>query len=151
MKLKLSLELISVLKVNNNYPLFLKQLAIISMYFFSLFVSMIIQHNCPHIKNNLLTCSTQKNGTIFRIILSVVYFISVVKPGGCIGIVNKCYFQGHVYYVGHIIFAFSGVCHPPSITLGFKENYLSSLLPNLVWMFIGLIACMASLLVKMAL
>ena len=57
---------------------------------------------------------------------------------------------------GHIILAFSGICRPTSIvTLGFRSfqrkvfNILS--LPNLVWVFIGLIACMGLLLVKIAL
>ena len=50
---------------------------------------------------------------------------------------------------GHIIFAFSGVR-----TLGFhsfegKVFILS--LPNLIWVFIGLIACMGLLLVKIGL
>ena len=50
---------------------------------------------------------------------------------------------------GHIIFAFSGVR-----TLGFRsfEGKVFTLsLPNLVWVFIGLIACMGLLLVKIGL
>ena len=57
---------------------------------------------------------------------------------------------------GRIIFAFSGIRRPPSDvrTLGFhscegKVFILS--LPNLVWVFIGLIACMGLLLVKIGL
>ena len=55
---------------------------------------------------------------------------------------------------GHIILAFSGVRRPASVTLGFrsfqgKVFILSS--QNLVWVFIGLIACMGLLLVKIAL
>ena len=55
---------------------------------------------------------------------------------------------------GHIIFAFSSVRRPPSvITLGFRsfqgKVFILSL-PNLVWVFIGLIACMGLLLVKIA-
>ena len=50
---------------------------------------------------------------------------------------------------GHIIFAFSAVR-----TLGFRsfegKVFILSL-PNLVWVFIGLIACMGLLLVKIAL
>ena len=56
---------------------------------------------------------------------------------------------------GHIISAFSGVRHPPSgVTLGFRsfqgKVFILSL-PNLVWVFIELIACMGLLLVKIAL
>ena len=47
---------------------------------------------------------------------------------------------------GHIVFAFSGVR-----TLGFRsfegKDFILSLL-NLAWVFIGLIACMGLLLVK---
>ena len=56
----------------------------------------------------------------------------------------------------HIIFAFSGVWRPPSgaQTLGFRsfegKVFILSL-PNLVWVFIGLIACMGLLLVKIGL
>ena len=53
----------------------------------------------------------------------------------------------------HIIFAFSGVRHP-SVMLGFrsfKGKVFILSLPNLVWVFIGLIACMGLLLVKIAL
>ena len=50
---------------------------------------------------------------------------------------------------GHIIFAFSGVR-----TLGFRsfegKVFILSL-PNLAWLFIGLIACMGLLLVKVGL
>ena len=50
---------------------------------------------------------------------------------------------------GHIIFAFSGVR-----TLGFRsfegKVFILSL-PNLVWVFIGLIACMGLLLVQIGL
>ena len=49
----------------------------------------------------------------------------------------------------HIIFAFSGVR-----TLGFRSfrgKVFTQSLPNLVWVFIGLIACMGLLLVKIAL
>ena len=50
---------------------------------------------------------------------------------------------------GHIIFAFSGVR-----MLGFRsfegKVFILSL-PNLVWVFIGLIACMGLLLVKIGL
>ena len=54
---------------------------------------------------------------------------------------------------GHIIFAFSSVRHPSSAvqTLGFRsfEGKVFILpLQNLVWVFIGLIACMGLLLVK---
>ena len=55
---------------------------------------------------------------------------------------------------GYIIFAFSTVFHPPSVTLGFRSfqgKVFMSSLPNLVWAFIGLIACMGLLLVKVAL
>ena len=56
---------------------------------------------------------------------------------------------------GHIIFAFSAVQSLPSVvTLGFRsfegKVFILSL-PNLVWVFIGLIACMGLLLVKIAL
>ena len=55
---------------------------------------------------------------------------------------------------GHIIFAFSGIRHLASaITLGFRSfqgNVFIRCLPNLVWVFIGLIACMGLLLVKIA-
>ena len=56
---------------------------------------------------------------------------------------------------GHTIFAFSIVRRLPSvITLGFRsfqgKVYIRSL-PNLVWVFIGLIACMGLLLVKITL
>ena len=56
---------------------------------------------------------------------------------------------------GHIIFAFSAIRHPPSVvTLGFRsfqgKVFILSL-PNLVWVLIGLIACMGLLLVKIAL
>ena len=53
---------------------------------------------------------------------------------------------------GHIIFAF--FCRPPSVTLGFRSfqgKVIILGLPNLVWVFIGLIACMGLLLVKIAL
>ena len=56
---------------------------------------------------------------------------------------------------GHIIFAFSVVQHPPSAVqmLGFRsfegKVFILSL-PNLVSVFIGLIACMRLLLVKIA-
>ena len=55
---------------------------------------------------------------------------------------------------GHIIFAFSGVQCPPSATLGFRSfqgKIFILALPNLVWVFIGLIACIGLLLVKIAL
>ena len=55
---------------------------------------------------------------------------------------------------GHIIFAFSGVHRPASVTLGFRsfqgKVYILSL-PNLVWVFIVLIAYIGLLLVKIAL
>ena len=54
-----------------------------------------------------------------------------------------------VFCHGHIIFAFSSVR-----TLGFRlfegKVFILSL-PNLVWVFIGLIACMGLLLVKIGL
>ena len=53
-----------------------------------------------------------------------------------------------------IIFAFSAICHPASVTLGFRsfqEKVFMLSLPNLVWGFIRLIACMGLLLVKIAL
>ena len=55
---------------------------------------------------------------------------------------------------GHITFAFSGISHPASVTLGFRSfqgKVCILSLPNLVWVFIGLIACMGLLLVKIAL
>ena len=55
---------------------------------------------------------------------------------------------------GHIIFAFSGVHRPASVMLGFRSfqgKVFILCLPNLVWVFIGLIACMGLLLVKIAL
>ena len=57
---------------------------------------------------------------------------------------------------GHIIFAFSVVCCPASGVrmLGFHSfqgKVFSLSLPNLVWGFIGLIACNGLLLVKIAL
>ena len=55
---------------------------------------------------------------------------------------------------GHIIFAFSGFRRLPSVTLGFRsfqrKVFILSL-PNLVWVFIGLIACKGLLLVNIAL
>ena len=50
---------------------------------------------------------------------------------------------------GHIIFAFSGVRMLGFCSFEGKVFILS--LPNLVWVFIGLIACMGFLLVKIGL
>ena len=54
---------------------------------------------------------------------------------------------------GHTIFAFSAVRRLASVMLGFRsfqgKVFILSL-PNLVWVFIGLIACMGLLLVKIA-
>ena len=51
---------------------------------------------------------------------------------------------------GHIIiFAFSAVRHAWFPVISRKSIY--PILPNLVWVFIGLIACMGLLLVKIAL
>ena len=55
---------------------------------------------------------------------------------------------------GHIIFAFSAIHRPASVThvlRSFQGKIFILSLPNLVWVFIGLIACMGSLLVKIAL
>ena len=54
----------------------------------------------------------------------------------------------------HIIFAFSGVCCPASAVRRhawfpvISRKSIYPILPNLVWVFIGLIACMGLLLVK---
>ena len=80
-----------------------------------------------------------------------------VCGGVCISVSHRflqnCY--SYRFYVhptgggGHIIFAFSGVW-----MLGFRsfegKVFILSL-PNLVWVFIGLIACMGLLLVKIGL
>ena len=67
-----------------------------------------------------------------------------VAPGQCSCVIMSTPLGG-----GHIIFAFSGVR-----TLGFRsfegKVFILSL-PNLVWVFIGLIACMGLLLVKIGL
>ena len=54
---------------------------------------------------------------------------------------------------GHIIFAFSSVHRPPSVMLSFRSfqgKVFILCLPNLVWVFIGLIAYMGLLWVKIA-
>ena len=52
-----------------------------------------------------------------------------------------------------LLFLLSGVCRPASVTLGFRsfqgKVFILSL-PNLVWVFIGFIACTGLLLVKIA-
>ena len=69
---------------------------------------------------------------------------------------NQDYINSVHPWGGHIIFAFfPAVCRPPSgVTLRFRsfqgKLFILSL-PNLVWVFIGLIACMGLLLVKIAL
>ena len=52
----------------------------------------------------------------------------------------------------HIIFAFSVVQRPLShyVSGHFKEKVFILSLPNLVWVFTGLIACMGLLLVEIA-
>ena len=53
---------------------------------------------------------------------------------------------------GHIIFAFSGVRRPSHLVFrSFQGKVFILCLPNLVRVFIGLIACMGLLLVKIAL
>ena len=52
---------------------------------------------------------------------------------------------------GHIIFAFSAVRRPDAWFLSFEGKVFILSLPNLVWVFIGLIACMGLLLVKIGL
>ena len=52
-----------------------------------------------------------------------------------------------------LLFPPSGVRYPPSVMLGFgsfQGKVFILCLPNLVWVFIGLIACMGLLLVKIA-
>ena len=52
---------------------------------------------------------------------------------------------------GHIIFAFSGVHRPDAWFPLFEGKVFILSLPNLVRVFIGLIACMGLLLVKIGL
>ena len=53
------------------------------------------------------------------------------------------------YLGGHIIFAFSAIRrHTWFLVISRKSIY--PIFPNLVWVFIGLIACMGLLLVKIA-
>ena len=64
----------------------------------------------------------------------------------------QCYTR-FVFPILFLLFLASTIRHPPSVTLGFRsfqgKVFILSL-PNLVWVFIGLIACMELLLVKIA-